>query len=87
MVLIDAITHQQLGYLFYPNWDARVFLLLAVPLACLFSVEMNIIVSARVSDVRAANQFGSLLVIPFAALYVLGEIKGEVHYLCRCFLK
>lgn len=74
MVLIDVITHQQLGYLFYPNWNAGVFLLLAVPLACLFSVEMNVIVSARVNDVRAASQFGSLLIIPFVALYVLGEI-------------
>jgi hypothetical protein len=36
---------------------------------------MNVIVSARVSDVRASNQFGELLVIPFAALYVLGEIN------------
>jgi ABC-2 type transport system permease protein len=75
MVLIDVITHQQLGYLFYPNWNAGIFLLLAAPLACLFSVELNVIVSARVNDVRAANQFGGLLVIPFAALYVLGEIN------------
>jgi ABC-2 type transport system permease protein len=75
MVLIDVITHQQLGYLFYPNWNAGVFILLATPLACLFSVELNVIVSARVSDVRTANQFGGLLVIPFAALYVMGEIN------------
>jgi ABC-2 type transport system permease protein len=75
MVLIDIITHQQLGYFFYPNWDAGVFLFLAAPLACLFSVEMNIIVSARVSDVRTANQLGGLLVLPFGALYVFGEIN------------
>jgi ABC-2 type transport system permease protein len=75
MALIDVITHQQLGYLFYPNWDAAAFLLLAVPLACVFSVEMNVIVSSRVSDVRTANQFGGLMVIPFGALYVLGEIN------------
>jgi ABC-2 type transport system permease protein len=75
MVLIDVITHQQLDYLFYPNWDAGVFILLATPLACLFSVELNVIVSARASDVRTANQFGALLVIPFMALYVLGEIN------------
>jgi ABC-2 type transport system permease protein len=35
---------------------------------------LNVIVSARV-NVRAANQFGGLLVMPFAALYVLGEIN------------
>ena len=75
MALIDVITHQQLGYFFYPNWDAAAFLLLAVPLACVFSVEMNVIVSSRVGDVRTANQFGGLMVIPFGALYVLGEIN------------
>ena len=46
-----------------------------MPLACVFSVEMNVIVSSRVSDVRTANQFGGLIVIPFGALYVLGEIN------------
>jgi ABC-2 type transport system permease protein len=75
MAGIDVITSPQLGYLFYPNWNAGVFILLATPLACLFSVELNIIVSSRVSDVRAANQFGGLLVVPFGVLYVLGEIN------------
>jgi ABC-2 type transport system permease protein len=46
-----------------------------VGIACVFSVELNIIVSSRVNDVRAANQFGGLLLIPFAGLYVLGEIS------------
>ena len=36
---------------------------------------MSVIVSSRVSDVRTASQFGGLMVIPFAALYVLGEIN------------
>jgi len=52
-----------------------VFLLLATPLACLFSVELNVIFSARVTDVRAAQQLGGLIVLPFMALYVLGEIS------------
>lgn len=75
MILIDAISHQKLGYLFYPNWNAGVFLLLTAPLACLFSIEMNVIVSARVNDIRAAQQFGGLMILPFAALYVAGEIN------------
>jgi ABC-2 type transport system permease protein len=75
MLPIDVITHQQLDYFFYPNWDAAAFLLLAMPLASVFSIELNVIVSSRVSDVRTANQFGALTVIPFGALYVLGEIN------------
>ena len=74
MVFIDALSRQQLGYLFYPNWTIAVFLLLATPLACLFSVELNVIFSARVTDVRGAQQFGGLIVLPFMGLYVLGEI-------------
>jgi ABC-2 type transport system permease protein len=75
MILIDIITYPQLGYLYYPNWDAAVFIFLATPLVSLFSIELIVIVSSRVTDVRTANQFGGLLVIPFAALYVLGEIN------------
>ena len=33
------------------------------------------IVSAKVNDVRTAQQLGSLIVIPFAIIYVLGEIN------------
>ena len=35
---------------------------------------MNVIISARANDVRAANQLGGLIVLPFAAIYVAGEI-------------
>ena len=47
---------------------------LAVPLATIMSVEWNVIVSARVSDVRVAQQVGMLLVLPFAGVYVGGEL-------------
>jgi len=75
MGAIDALSRPQLGYFYYPNWSIAVFLLLVAPLACLFSVEVNVLISAQVSDVRAAQQFGGLLVLPFAGLYVLGEIQ------------
>jgi len=74
MIVINVISHQQLGYYFYPNWTAGVFLLLAAPLACLLSIELNIIASVRVSDVRTAQQFGGFLIAPFLVLYVFGEI-------------
>jgi hypothetical protein len=34
-----------------------------------------VIVSAKVNDVRTAQQLGSLIVIPFAIIYVIGEIN------------
>ncbi len=74
MSLMDVVTHGTLGYYFFPNWNAAVVFLLAVPLAAIMSVEWNVIVSSRVSDVRVAQQVGMLLILPFAGVYVGGEI-------------
>jgi ABC-2 type transport system permease protein len=74
MVLMDLVTRGTLGFYFFPNWNAAVVFFLAVPLATVMSVEWNVIVSARVSDVRVAQQIGMLLLLPFAGIYVGGEL-------------
>ncbi|MDG6908844.1 MAG: ABC transporter permease subunit [Nitrososphaerota archaeon] len=74
MGLMDAFTHAALGYYYYPNWNAAVLLFLEVPLAVVMSVEWNVFVSSRVSDVRIAQQVGALLILPFAGIYVGGEM-------------
>ena len=51
-----------------------VILLITVPLISILSTEFNVIISARVSDVRAAQQFGALIVLPLAAIYLATEI-------------
>ena len=71
MVLLDAITYNKLAYPFFPNWTMTIILLLAVPLTSILSVELNIIISSRVNDVRTAGQIGTLLLIPFMGLYAL----------------
>lgn len=73
MGLIDAFTVGLLGYPYFPNPVMAVIMLLLVPLAAITSVETSVLVSARVNDVRTAQQLGSLIVIPFALIYVLGE--------------
>jgi ABC-type Na+ efflux pump permease subunit len=75
MVLMDLVTHGTLGYYFFPNWNAVIILFLMVPLAVVLSVEWNVIVSSRVSDVRVAQQIGILLVLPFGVIYVAGELN------------
>src|SRR5436853_7558910 len=54
MVLVDLATRGTLGYAFFPNWNAGIVLFLMVPLAAIMSVEWNVIISSRVSDVRVA---------------------------------
>jgi ABC-2 type transport system permease protein len=74
MVLIDKVTYHSLGYLYFPNWNMMIILLLVAPLASIFSVEIGIILSSRVNDVRAAQQLGQLIIIPFFGIYILSEI-------------
>ncbi len=75
-VLVDIFAYNTLQYLYYPNWDMVITLLLLAPLACLLGVGFNVLVSSRSNDVRAAQQLGSLVVLPFAAVYFLSEFKA-----------
>ena len=74
MALSDYITAGALGYLYFPNWSAAGILLILVPCVEVFSVELNVIISSRVSDVRTASQLGTLVVLPLAAVYVGSEL-------------
>ncbi|HEX6472102.1 MAG TPA: hypothetical protein VF069_23625 [Streptosporangiaceae bacterium] len=74
MAMSDHLTRHRLGHLYFPNGTAAMILAVVVPLAAILSVELSVLVSARVSDVRAAQQFGALAVLPFAAVYLMLEI-------------
>jgi ABC-2 type transport system permease protein len=74
MTLIDSVTYGKLHYLYYPNWGFGLILLVLAPLAATLSVEMSVIVSSRVSDVRTASQLGSLTILPFMGIYLASEI-------------
>jgi hypothetical protein len=39
------------------------------------SVEVSVIVSSRVNDVRSASNFGILMFFPFLALYIASELQ------------
>lgn len=60
-----------LGYYYFPNWNAGVMLLLLAPIAAVLSIEVAVIASSRVSDVRGANQIAGLMFIPFVVIFFL----------------
>jgi ABC-2 type transport system permease protein len=72
MALSDYLSHNLLSFYYFPNWTAGVMLLLLAPLAAIMSIELAVIVSSRVSDVRGANQIGSLMFIPFMGVFLAG---------------
>jgi ABC-2 type transport system permease protein len=61
-----------LGYYYFPNWNAGVMLLLLAPLGGVLSIEVAVIVSSRVTDVRGANQIAGLMFIPFVLVFAAG---------------
>jgi ABC-type Na+ efflux pump permease subunit len=73
MVLMDLVTQSTLSYLYYPNWHIGAILLVS-PLASLLSVELNVLISSRLNDVRTAQQLGYLFILPFMGLYVASEL-------------
>ena len=54
-------------------------LLILAPLAAIFSIEVAVIASSRVSDVRGANQIAGLMFIPFMAVFVAG-VEGIIAF-------
>jgi ABC-2 type transport system permease protein len=74
MLLVNAFAYGRLGYAYFPNWSMAIQLLLLGPLACLLSIGYNVLVSSRSTDIRAAQQTGALVMLPFGAVYVLSEI-------------
>ncbi|HYK93066.1 MAG TPA: ABC transporter permease [Thermoplasmata archaeon] len=74
MALMDRVTFHDFGYLYFPNTEMAVILLLLAPLAGLCAIELSILVSSRVTDVRTAQQISAVLFLPFILLYLLGEV-------------
>jgi ABC-2 type transport system permease protein len=74
MVLMDRVTFGKLSYLYYPNLSIGIVLLVLAPLAAILSIEISVLASSRVSDVRAANSIGGLMFIPFMIIYLASEI-------------
>lgn len=73
MVLIDSLTYSTLGYFYFPNWSMGIIMALVAPLGSILAIEFDILVSSRVSDVRAAQQLGGIVALPFVGIYVLAE--------------
>jgi len=55
-------------------------MLTLVPLICLLSVLLGIIVSSRVNDARTAQQMGSFIVIPIIAVAIAGFFSGQASF-------
>jgi len=79
MAAADYLTHDALSYYYFPDWESGVMLLILVPLAATMSIELAVIASARVGDVRGANQIASLMFVPFMGVFLAG-VEGAFSF-------
>ncbi len=73
MAATDYVLYNSgLGYYYFPNWNAGIMLLMLAPLSAILSIEVAVIASSKVNDVRGANQIAGLMFIPFVAVFFAG---------------
>ena len=67
-----------LRMVFSPQWIVAMASL--VPLICVLSVLLGVIVSSRVGDPRTAQQFGAFVVLPIIAIAVAQVLGGQATF-------
>ena len=79
-LIIDvwSITTPQVGTFLIPNPYWLLVIGAIAPLACIMSVEANIIVSSKVNDIRAAQQLGGLVVLPLVFIVIFASTSAQL---------
>jgi ABC-2 type transport system permease protein len=77
VILLDIILIPKVAYPLLPNLTWILSILLLAPTACFMSVLACVLVSSKVSDVRAAQQVGGFVVMPVVVL-MLGVLSGFI---------
>lgn len=77
VVLLDIVLMPVLGYAPLPTTAWLFSILLLAPTACIMSILACVLISSKVSDVRAAQQAGGFVVMPVVVL-MLGVLSGFV---------
>jgi ABC-2 type transport system permease protein len=83
-IIARFLTSAQIyGIIVSPAWILMILVL--TPLLCILGIGAGIIVSSRVNDPRAAEQLGSLVMLPILALYGV-QLAGWVSINLLTFL-
>ncbi|MCW4053945.1 MAG: hypothetical protein NWE84_03360 [Candidatus Bathyarchaeota archaeon] len=63
-----------LGILLLPTVYWALVTGIMIPLVGILSVEVNIIISSRINDIRAAQQVGGIIILPLIFLMILPSV-------------
>jgi ABC-2 type transport system permease protein len=75
MVQCDLFTRGTLGGLYFPNWTAALTVFGVAPLVATMGVAFAVLWSARVNEVRTAQQLAALVALPSLGVYI-GVLSG-----------
>jgi ABC-2 type transport system permease protein len=70
-VLADLLVLPRLGLPPLPDATWLVGILVLLPLLSFLGISVNVLISTKVSDVRVAQQYGALLVMPIVLFFSL----------------
>ena len=73
VVTIDTWSAINLGVFLVPNVYWTIVIGIVTPLACILSVEANVIISSRVNDIRAAQQLGAFVILPIILVMIFAS--------------
>jgi ABC-2 type transport system permease protein len=73
IAIVDGWSFTNLGVFLLPNVYWALTIGAVVPLACILSVEANVIISSRVNDIRAAQQIGGFIILPLLLVMILAS--------------
>lgn len=73
VITIDAWSTINLGVFLVPNVYWAIIMGVVTPLACVLSVEANVLISSRVNDIRAAQQLGAFVILPIILVMVFAS--------------
>lgn len=62
--IVNILAEPLLGYQPLPNGLWIVGFVLLAPIFCILSISVNVLISSKVTDVRASQQIGGLIVLP-----------------------
>ncbi len=69
-IVSDALVAGPLGFLLFPNLTWAIAFLALSPLLAFMAITISVVISARSTDVRSAQEVSSLLVLPVIFLFV-----------------
>ncbi|MGA2387102.1 MAG: hypothetical protein ABSG33_11310 [Candidatus Bathyarchaeia archaeon] len=79
--ILDVWSYTRIGVFLIPSLYWVLAVIVLAPLACVLSVEANVIISSKVNDVRAAQQLGGLISLPLIILVLVAATSAELSLL------